>query len=91
LRRARRIAIEAGVRYVYTGNVRDLDGGTTYCHACGAPLIVRDGYDIRAWALDAQGCCPRCGMACAGIFEPTPGDWGARRQVVRMSTQRIGG
>jgi pyruvate formate lyase activating enzyme len=91
LRRARRIAIEAGVRYVYTGNVRDLDGGTTYCHACGAPLIVRDGYDIRAWALDAQGCCPRCGMACAGIFEPTPGDWGARRQVVRMSIQRIGG
>jgi pyruvate formate lyase activating enzyme len=85
LRRARRIAQEAGVRYAYTGNVRDLDGGTTYCHACGAPLIVRDGYDIRAWALDAEGCCPRCGMACAGVFEPTPGDWGARRHVVRMT------
>jgi pyruvate formate lyase activating enzyme len=85
LRRARRIAMAAGARYVYTGNVRDLDGGTTYCHACGAALIVRDGYDIRTWALDAQGCCPHCGTVCAGVFEATPGDWGARRQAVRMS------
>jgi pyruvate formate lyase activating enzyme len=68
LRRARRVAIDAGARYVYTGNVRDLEGGTTFCHACGAALIVRDGYDIRAWNLGADGSCQACGARCAGVF-----------------------
>src|SRR5437763_5754594 len=36
LTRARRIALKNGLRYVYTGNVHDEEGGSTYCHACGA-------------------------------------------------------
>jgi len=36
LTRARRIALDAGVRYAYTGNAHDTDGGTTRCHACSA-------------------------------------------------------
>ena len=39
---ARRIAREAGLRYVYTGNIHDPAGQTTYCHVCEAPLIGRD-------------------------------------------------
>jgi len=84
LREARRIARQAGARYVYTGNVRDRDGGTTYCHHCGAALIVRDGYEIRQWALDRAGACRACGTACAGVFEPEPGHWGGRRRALWM-------
>jgi pyruvate formate lyase activating enzyme len=84
LTRARKIAIENGVRYAYTGNVYDPAGQSTYCHQCGSKLIGRDGYEITAWTLDAQGRCKKCGTACAGVFELKPGDWGARRQPVRL-------
>jgi pyruvate formate lyase activating enzyme len=84
LTRARKIAIQNGVRYAYTGNVYDPAGQSTYCHQCGTKLIGRDGYDITAWTLDAQGRCKQCGTACAGVFELKPGDWGARRQPVRL-------
>lgn len=55
VRRARDIARSAGLRYVYTGNVRDRDGATTYCPGCQRALIVRDGYDILSYALDDSG------------------------------------
>jgi pyruvate formate lyase activating enzyme len=83
--RARQIAREAGLRYVYTGNVHDREGGTTFCHACGAALVVRDWYEILAWALTDDGRCARCGTACAGRFEGSAGSWGARRLPVRLS------
>jgi len=85
LRRARRIALANGVRHAYVGNVRDPEGETTFCHACAEPLIVRDGYAIEAWRLDASGRCPGCGSACAGVFEERPGDWGPRLLPVRMA------
>jgi pyruvate formate lyase activating enzyme len=85
LRRARQIARANGVRHAYVGNVRDPDGETTFCHACAEPLIVRDGYAIEAWNLDAAGCCPRCGITCPGVFESSPGTWGPRRLPVRMA------
>ncbi len=44
LTRARAIAMGHGLRYVYTGNVHDGAGGSTYCHGCGAMLIGRDWY-----------------------------------------------
>jgi len=86
LKAARRIAMEAGARYVYTGNVRDVDGGTTWCHGCGAALIVRDGYDIHTWALDEHGACRTCGTPCAGVFDTAPGTWGGRRRSVWMGS-----
>ena len=85
LRRARRIAIDNGMRYAYTGNVRDEAGQSTSCHRCGAKLIGRSGYTITAWHLDPDGACEECGTACAGVFEAQPGDWGARRQPVRLA------
>ena len=50
-----------GLRYVYTGNVHDGAGGSTYCHGCGALLIGRDWYELTGWGLDARGCCRACG------------------------------
>ncbi len=85
LTRARRIAMQHGLRYVYTGNVHDPQGDTTWCHACGEALLVRDWYEISAWNLDAQGRCAGCQTPCAGVFEPEPGHWGRRRQPVRLA------
>lgn len=84
LTRARRIARQAGLRYVYTGNVHDTEGGTTLCHNCGEELIVRDWYVLEKWNLK-DGKCPKCGTACAGLFEPKPGNWGAKRQPVHLA------
>jgi pyruvate formate lyase activating enzyme len=84
--RARRIGLKNGLRYVYTGNVHDETGGTTSCHACGEALIVRDWYVLREWNLTDEGCCKRCGTACAGIFDGPPGDWGAQRMPVRLAS-----
>jgi pyruvate formate lyase activating enzyme len=85
LTRARRIAARNGLRYVYTGNVHDEAGGSTYCHGCGAKLIGRDWYRLGEWALDADGACARCGTPCAGVFEAEPGHWGRRRAAVDMA------
>lgn len=79
LTRARRIAMDHGVRYAYTGNVHDGAGGSTYCHACGELLIERDWYRLGHWGLTADGRCGHCDTPCAGVFEATPGHWGARR------------
>jgi len=85
LRRARQIGIANGLRYVYTGNVWDVEGGTTVCHGCGGRLIVRDGYRIAAWRLTSDGRCPDCGAPLPGVFDAAPGSWGARRRPVRMA------
>jgi pyruvate formate lyase activating enzyme len=84
LRLARRIALNTGLRYVYTGNIHDPAGQTTYCHGCGAVLIGRDWYDITAWHLSADGKCAKCGTCCRGVFEAAAGQWGAHRQRVRL-------
>jgi pyruvate formate lyase activating enzyme len=88
LRRARDIARQAGVHYVYTGNVHDREGDTTYCAGCGTVLIARDWYELIGWNLEG-GTCPECGTRCAGVFEQGPGTWGARRLSVRMARDGI--
>ena len=70
LMRAAAIAREAGLRYVYAGNlpgqVGDLED--TQCAACGELLIARYGYLIRKYAITAEGSCPACAT-------PVPGRW----------------
>jgi len=88
LARAREIALAHGMRYVYTGNVHDQQGGSTWCTGCGEQLIGRDWYVLTAWNLDAEGCCTSCGEPCAGVFEPKPGSWGSRRMPVRLADFR---
>ena len=68
LMQARRIALDAGLHHVFTGNVHDPEGGTTFCPNCHAALIVRDWYDIRRYDLTPEGCCPHCSTAIAGRF-----------------------
>ena len=68
LLRARQIAQSKGLRYVYTGNVRDRDGGRTWCPHCGRCVIDRDGYRLLACQVRA-GRCEFCGGAVAGVFD----------------------
>jgi pyruvate formate lyase activating enzyme len=79
LSHARAIAMQAGLHYVYTGNVHDTDGGTTYCPSCHAPLIVRDWYRIEDYRLTADGHCPHCQTQIAGHFEKFTRQFGNRR------------
>lgn len=84
LTRARRIAINNGLRYAYTGNVHDEDGGSTYCHRCGNRLIGRDWYELTEWNLTADAACRFCASPCAGVFDAQPGSWGPHRLPVRL-------
>jgi pyruvate formate lyase activating enzyme len=87
LQRARRIAVENGVRYAYTGNVFDPDGQSTRCHACGALLVERDGYRIGGYRLFGDRC-PDCETPVPGRFADAAGSWGNRRQPVRLGASQ---
>jgi pyruvate formate lyase activating enzyme len=66
LQQAWEIGKEAGLHYVYTGNVPGDRGEKTYCHQCGQLLLDRYGFSITGNNL-LQGKCPRCQTALAGI------------------------
>ena len=85
LTRAREIAQLAGLRYVYTGNVHDETGGSTYCPSCENAVIVRDWYDIRGYHLTDEGACKFCGARLAGRFQKFGKPFGPRRIPVRLS------
>jgi pyruvate formate lyase activating enzyme len=69
LTRSRKIALEEGLHYVYTGNVHDREGGTTFCPKCKSALIVRDWHRIESYRLTPEGHCPDCDTTIPGRFE----------------------
>ncbi|MAE67177.1 MAG: hypothetical protein CMJ18_23195 [Phycisphaeraceae bacterium] len=81
--RARQIAQEAGIAYVYVGNVNDLERQSTYCGHCGQMVIERDWYDLGRYELDGARC-RGCGREVPGVFESQPGDWGRKRTPVTI-------
>jgi pyruvate formate lyase activating enzyme len=85
LRAAHAIARQAGIRYVYTGNVYDPQRQHTYCPGCGRAVILRDGYGLNGFEL-AAGRCRHCKTPIAGRFDETPGTWGGKRLPIRMET-----
>ncbi|MBN2147970.1 MAG: AmmeMemoRadiSam system radical SAM enzyme, partial [Anaerolineales bacterium] len=85
--RAAEIGEEAGLRYVYAGNIPGRTKGyeNTYCPHCRTPLIERTGYTIRAYHITADGTCPKCHTPIAGIWSDHPetvdlGGWGMPRR-----------
>ena len=70
LLRAAEIGREAGLRYVYAGNLpgRVDEYETTFCPQCNTALVERTGYNIRAIRLMPPGVCPQCGTAVAGVW-----------------------
>jgi pyruvate formate lyase activating enzyme len=67
LERAWQIGKEAGLEFVYTGNVSGHEHANTYCPACGVLLIRRAGFEVVQNKL-AAGRCPECGQPVAGIW-----------------------
>jgi pyruvate formate lyase activating enzyme len=85
LTRARGIALANGLHYVYTGNVHDTDGGTTFCPHCGNAVIVRDWYSILDYRLTEDGRCRECRDEVAGRYGPFGKPFGPRRIPVRLA------
>ncbi|MEJ8822501.1 AmmeMemoRadiSam system radical SAM enzyme [Variovorax humicola] len=85
LKRARAIALANGLRYVYTGNVHDVEGGTTFCPSCREPLVKRDWYLVLDCRIDEHGACPHCGTPIAGRFGAFKSGFGRRRIPVRLA------
>jgi pyruvate formate lyase activating enzyme len=82
LHQAREIAINLGLKYVYTGNVHDLDGASTYCPSCKQPVIGRDWHQIHFYGLDEKGQCKNCHYEISGFFNQSNGHWGRKRLPV---------
>ena len=68
LEQARAIGHEAGLSYVYVGNVPTSDGETTQCPQCGTACLKRKGFSVVANSLHSGGACPNCGHLLAGIW-----------------------
>jgi pyruvate formate lyase activating enzyme len=85
-KRARKQALDHGIRYVYSGNIHDVAGGSTACPGCGTVVVERDWYAIGAYRLDGARC-QACGAEIAGRFSPeglgVP--WGRRRKPLRIA------
>ncbi len=81
--RARQIGIGEGLRYVYTGNVHDTEGGSTLCPGCGSAVVVRDWYAMRCYGLTDDGHCQVCACQIAGVYDGPAEQWGRRRLPIR--------
>ncbi|MBN2047127.1 MAG: AmmeMemoRadiSam system radical SAM enzyme [Anaerolineaceae bacterium] len=88
LRRAAEIGEEAGLHYVYAGNLPGRVGSLedTHCPHCLKPLIQRRGFSVTAYHLTADGKCSHCQNPIAGIWSGDPGSvntnhWGFPRSI----------
>jgi pyruvate formate lyase activating enzyme len=90
LLRAAEIGSEAGLNYVYAGNLpgRLQEYENTYCPQCRTLLVERTGYLLHNYHLSAEGTCPKCNTSIAGIWTDKPenvrvGRWGMPRIIRR--------
>jgi pyruvate formate lyase activating enzyme len=68
LTRAREIAMEEGIKFVYVGNVPGINAQNTYCPKCGELVVERKGYSVINNGL-VNGTCSKCGEQIAGVWE----------------------
>jgi len=66
--------------------VHDSDGGSTWCRDCKERVSERDWYELGTWRLDGDGACRNCGTQIPGHFDAAPGNFGARRIPVQLSS-----
>jgi pyruvate formate lyase activating enzyme len=66
LQRAKKIGMDAGLRYVYTGNVPGEPGEDTFCPHCGQLLVDRLGFQILKYQIEEQKC-SKCGFPVDGV------------------------
>ncbi len=70
LRRAYKIGLQEGLKYVYVGNIDDEDYESTYCPQCKKQVIERSGNigQFVTNTLDENGTCPYCGYILEGVW-----------------------
>jgi len=85
VKRARRIAIDEGLHYVYTGNIHDAEGGATYCPGCGQSVVERDWHEVGGHCVNEASCCANCGTHIAGRFGEFGKAFGRRRIPVTIA------
>ncbi|MBB5018056.1 pyruvate formate lyase activating enzyme [Chitinivorax tropicus] len=85
LHHARHIARQTGLHYVYTGNIIDIEGGTTYCPSCQKPVVVRDWHALLTYDIDANGCCAHCQTPLQGRFSSGEKPFGRRRIPIHIA------
>jgi pyruvate formate lyase activating enzyme len=69
LEQAREAALNAGLKYVYLGNLPGHEAESTLCHSCGKLVIARRGYRVGETHLN-HGACGHCGTALPGLWQP---------------------
>lgn len=69
IKQARQICLELGMKYVYTGNISDQDGSTTYCPGTQQPVIKRDGFLIKENLVDNLGLSEGCPSSISGVWQ----------------------
>ena len=84
LERAYEIGREAGLQYVYLGNVWNHRWEDTYCHACGEVVVKRSGFAVSRASL-RDGRCPRCDTVIPGRFQETIDATSGRRRPILFS------
>lgn len=89
LLRARNIAKEIGLHYVYVGNIDNEEGESTYCPGCGNKVIGRNWYQITEYHLDDTGRCKFCHFQIPGYFEESAGSWGRKRVPVKLKNFKL--
>jgi len=84
-KRARDQAKAHGIRHVYSGNIHDVTGQSTYCAGCGKLVIQRDWYELGTYNLKGNRCAS-CGTVLPGRFaDKGPEAWGRRRLRVAIA------
>lgn len=85
---ARKLALEAGIKFPYVGNVFDSDGGSTYCPGCGQCVIEREWFELGEYRLKGNQC-NKCGTVMPGVFSSSKGNWGRRRLPVIIEHEKV--
>jgi len=76
LQRAADIGREAGLHFVYAGNLPGRVGEyeDTFCPGCNQPVVRRSGYTVREYRITGEGTCPKCGTKIPGVWPGDPAD-----------------
>lgn len=69
IKKARQVCLEAGMKYVYTGNIDDPEGNTTYCPDNHQPVIKRQGYFVQENLINPEGKAPNCPEIIPGVWK----------------------
>lgn len=84
LLQAKSIAENNGLKYIYLGNIQNIENASTFCPQCKGQLITRVGYNVQSWNVGKQAKCHSCGTIIPGVFEESPGAWGNRYERIRI-------